>query len=136
PAIIPAAAISSPYMPKAANWPISRKGEPGSRSCASRWRGKSLPRATCRSRASAGPPSAIVAALAAMSATSARICSAFALKLSEAGEMAERMTGMADASADQFDGAGQVEPGPGAVCGDDGGAEFRGGGDAGAVCKG
>ena len=31
-------------MSQAANWPISRKGEPGSSSCARRSRGSSLPR--------------------------------------------------------------------------------------------
>ncbi len=38
-------------MPRAASWPISRNGVPGSSSCSTRSRGSSLPRAVWRSRA-------------------------------------------------------------------------------------
>src|SRR5690606_8061655 len=117
PAIMPAAGIGSPYMPQAANWPISRKGEPASRSCASRWRGSSLPRETWRCRAPSGPPCSIVRAFSAMSATSAAMRSAFALKASEAGETAERMAGMDEFLLDEFDRAGEAEIGPDAVGG-------------------
>src|SRR5690606_9299225 len=117
PAIMPAAGIGSPYMPQAANWPISRKGEPASRSCASRCRGSSLPRETWRWRASSGPPCSIVRAFSAMSATSAAMRLALARKASEAGETAEPMAGMDEFLSDEFDRAGEVELGPNAISG-------------------
>ena len=42
PAIIPAAGASPSYMPKAASWPISRNGAPGSSRPSTRSRGKQL----------------------------------------------------------------------------------------------
>ena len=84
PAMRPAEEILSSYMPQAANCPISRNGEPASRSCASRSRGKSLPREVWRSRASSVPPLMTDAAFASMSLTNARIRSVLAVNVSEA----------------------------------------------------
>jgi len=61
PVIMPAAGASESYMPCALSCQSSRKGEPGSSRRSTRSRGKSLPRATCRSRMRSGPPSAALA---------------------------------------------------------------------------
>src|SRR4051812_2949061 len=82
PAIIPAPGASSWYMPFAASWPISSRGEPGSSSRVTRSRGSSLPRATCRSRCLSGPPSAALATWLRSSSASARLCAAKRRKVS------------------------------------------------------
>src|SRR6185436_13284547 len=88
PAIIPAAGASPSYMPRAASWPISRNGAPASSSPSTRSRGRSLPRATCRSRDLASPPSATSAARARRS--SAWRCSEAALPLNSSERVSMR----------------------------------------------
>src|SRR5512145_2028255 len=73
------------YMPQAASWPISRNGEPGSSSLATRSRGSILPRAVCLSRAAWSPPCRTVAIFSRKSATSARMRSAFSRNSAERG---------------------------------------------------
>src|SRR5271154_3876454 len=73
PVMIPAALISSSYMPLAASGDSSRNGVPGSISVVTRSRGSNLPRARWRSRARADPPSAALARRVSSSTTSARI---------------------------------------------------------------
>src|SRR4051794_19542627 len=113
PAMMPADEISSPYIDHAANWPISRNGEPVSSNWARRSRGKSLPRLRWRSRASSEPPRSTIAAFSAMSATSARMRSALVRKVSELGDICEVRVGMG--LADQFDLAADVQVAPVAV---------------------
>src|SRR5215831_11036089 len=101
PVMIPAPGASSPYMPNAASCDNSRNGEPGSRSSRRRSRGRSLPRATCLSRAACSPPSAVRATLSRRSATSAAIAPAFRLNSGEPGFSLLRMTGMSPAARRQ-----------------------------------
>src|SRR5690348_10198121 len=75
PVTMPAAAIVSPYMPYAANCDSSRNGLPGSSKPRTRSRGRSLPRATWRFRASPPPPGTCEAIFSRRSATSAAIAS-------------------------------------------------------------
>ena len=77
PAMIPAPGHSSSYMPSAASGATSRSGLPGSSRSSTRSRGSSLPRATWRSRARSGPPSAALASLSRSCSTSARCSSRF-----------------------------------------------------------
>src|SRR5690349_275701 len=83
PQMIDALCTSPEYMPQAASWPISRKGDPGSSSVRTRSRGRSLPRAVCLSRAAWSPPTLTVATFCFRSSTSAFMRSAFALNSGE-----------------------------------------------------
>src|SRR5947207_1968460 len=94
PVITPAPGASLSYMPMAASGDSSRNGEPGSSSARTRSRGKSLPRPTWRLRDSSPPPNRTFSVRALRSATSARIASAFFLKLSERVSMEEVRTVM------------------------------------------
>src|SRR6185437_9216471 len=94
PVMMPAAGMSSPYMPKAASCENSRNGAPGSISVRTRSRGRSLPRARCRSRAASPPPLRISATRAARSSTWARIAAALAQNASERVSSAVLSTGM------------------------------------------
>src|SRR5574338_191941 len=85
PATTPAQGASPPYMPWAASWPISRKGVPGSSSCATRSRGSSLPRAVCLARAASPPPCCAAVTWARRSSTRLRRVSALALNSAERG---------------------------------------------------
>src|SRR5687768_9913914 len=76
PVMTPAPGASSSYIPVAASADSSRKGLPGSSSASTRSRGSSLPRATCRSRLFAGPPSRTVSSRSRRSAASPRLTSA------------------------------------------------------------
>src|SRR5574337_985683 len=85
PATTPAQGASPSYMPWAASWPISRKGVPGSSSCATRSRGSSLPRAVCLARAASPPPCWAAVTWARRSSTRLRRVSALALNSAERG---------------------------------------------------
>src|SRR6185436_17419460 len=85
PQMIEAECTSPPYMPQAASWPISRKGEPGSSSLLTRSRGSIFPRPTCLSRAEASPPSATVWILSFRSPTRLCMRSALARNSAERG---------------------------------------------------
>ena len=77
PVIRPAPGASPSCIPKAASWPISRKGEPISSSRSTRWRGSSLPRATCRARVDSGPPKAAAVTRSRNSAAKPRLSERF-----------------------------------------------------------
>src|SRR5688572_1700503 len=98
PATIEAEGTSPPYMPQAASWPISRKGEPGSSSVRTRSRTSSLPRATCFARAASSPPCETAAAFCRRSSTRPRMRSALARNSSERGLSWLLMTGIRFAS--------------------------------------
>src|ERR1700741_1959735 len=85
PQMIDAECTSPPYMPHAASWPISRNGEPGSRSRAPRSRGSILPPAVCLSRADWSPPWETVATFSRRSETRACMRPALARNSSERG---------------------------------------------------
>src|SRR5215207_6752653 len=94
PVISPAPWMSSSYMPCAASGPSSRKGEPGSTRRSTRSRGRSLPRARCRSRARFGPPFATAARRRASSLLSASQAARFACAASDRRSTAVSMTGI------------------------------------------
>ena len=77
PVTMPAPWIGSSYIPFAASGDNSRNGEPGSSRPDIRSRGSSLPRATWRSRARCGPPSAASARRVRYSPTSFSHSTAF-----------------------------------------------------------
>src|SRR6185503_6087788 len=77
PQMIEAQCTSPPYMPQAASWPTSRKGEPGSSSARTRSRGSILPRAAW------SPPTVTVATLTFRSFTSSPMRPALALNSAE-----------------------------------------------------
>jgi len=83
PVITPEPGASLSYMSIAASGESSRNGEPGSSKARTLSRGKSLPRPTWRLRESSPPPSRTFSVRPLRSATSARIASAFFLKVSE-----------------------------------------------------
>src|SRR5476651_692893 len=83
--------MASSYMPPAASADSSRNGEPGSISRITRSRGRSFPRATCRSRARAEPPSAACARRLRSSSTSAPMRAALSRKSCPCVSMLEAM---------------------------------------------
>src|SRR3954462_13329248 len=83
PQMIEAECTSPEYMPYAASWPTSRKGEPGSSRFLTRSRGSILPRAVCLSRALWSPPTLAAATFCFRSSTSAFIRSALARNSAE-----------------------------------------------------
>src|SRR5260221_5739690 len=98
--MIDAEGISPPYMPKAASWPISRNGEPGSSSVRTRSRTSSLPRATCLRRAASSPPAETTAAFCFRSPTRPRMRAALARNSSDRGLSWLLMTGIDSVPSD------------------------------------
>src|SRR6185437_7234491 len=91
--MMPAPGASPPYRPSAASGDSSRNGDPGSKRVASRCRGSSLPRATCRWRAASGPPADAAAVFAASSATSRSWAATLARYSGDAGSACVPSTG-------------------------------------------